>query len=139
MRTFNFYEFASVLVPGVIVLVAIGVLWPQAPLLEHLLPTAFGASLVHLVGAFGIGNMVQGAGKLFERAYWRPWGHIAEGERRFSLPLKPIASNSLVLLPLYRTYMSGGKSIGEPEADPSRRAMEIVSRHSMHCTECIGL
>lgn len=72
MRKFEFYEFAAILVPGMIVLVGIVLGWPEsgAPCVLDLSVGGFG---VGTILAFAAGHLVQAIGNLIEKAWWWTW------------------------------------------------------------------
>lgn len=62
------------LVPGTVLLAGAGALWPGTNLASLLIPSTTGAALIHLVGAYAVGHVLQAIGNLAERWYWKPWG-----------------------------------------------------------------
>lgn len=73
-KTFDFYEFVGLIVPGVLVLVGTGVLWPGSTVSGILLPTTTAAIVINLVSAYAVGHLVQAVANLLESLYWRSWG-----------------------------------------------------------------
>ena len=74
MRQFSFYEFAGIIVPGMILLVAAAVCSPST--CRTLLPERLtaGETGIALVVAYALGHLVQGIGNLLEKLWWWPWG-----------------------------------------------------------------
>ncbi len=73
MRTFDFYEFVGIIVPGTVILVSAGLLFDLGTFDDLLLPTAFGSLGIHLVLAYVSGHLVQAIGNGIEWLYWLPW------------------------------------------------------------------
>jgi hypothetical protein len=73
LKNFDFYEFAGLIVPGVLIMIGGGALWPDSSIAEVLLPTTTGAALINIVTAYGVGHMIQAIANLLESLYWRRW------------------------------------------------------------------
>lgn len=71
IRSFHFYEFVGILIPGFLLLVGLGLLFPNAPLVESFaLPDNLGGAAVQIILAYAVGHLVQAGGNLFEYVYW---------------------------------------------------------------------
>ena len=72
MKTFDFYEFAGILVPGSLMLVAIILVYPQVS-------TVFPSTLtvgdlgLFVVIAYATGHVIQAIGNLVEQVWWTAW------------------------------------------------------------------
>lgn len=73
VRSFDFYEFVGILVPGSVLLVAIGYLFDIGSLNFLLAPDSFGGLGVHVLIAYVIGHLLQAVGNVFEGIYWKAW------------------------------------------------------------------
>jgi len=73
LKSFNFYEFVGIFIPGVLFLFISGILWPSSSISNYLLPTSVGASLIFLVVAYASGHILQAFGNCFESLYWYFW------------------------------------------------------------------
>jgi len=73
MKTFDFYEFTGILVPGAITLVAVLLIYP------HVRTTLFSSDLtvgdlgLFVVLAYAIGHLTQAVGNGIELVWWRVW------------------------------------------------------------------
>jgi hypothetical protein len=74
MKSFDFYEFTGVLVPGAITLVAVLLIYP------HMRTTLFSSDLtvgdlgLFVVLAYAAGHLTQAVGNGVEWLWWRAWG-----------------------------------------------------------------
>lgn len=74
MKTFDFYEFVGILLPGTVAVVGILLLYPG---LQEYLPTrelSIGGFGLLVILAYVAGHLFQAAGNLLERVWWRLWG-----------------------------------------------------------------
>jgi hypothetical protein len=73
-RDFGFYEYAGIIIPGVVL--GAGTLWltpeGRALLTHEGLP--FGALGLFVILAYALGQLVQGVGNGIEWAWWKAWG-----------------------------------------------------------------
>jgi len=96
MKQFDFYEFTGVLVPGAVVLLGVGAVYPQ-------LRTAWPNLTVGDLGFFAIlayiaGHLTQAIGNELERGWWRLWGGMpSDWLRSRKRPL--LAPDQLEVLP----------------------------------------
>jgi hypothetical protein len=74
MRKFDFYEFAGVIVPGAVVLMAGLVAWPDQGRDVKLLELSAGALGLLLIAAYVVGQLLQAVGNLLETVWWKLWG-----------------------------------------------------------------
>lgn len=70
MRSFDFYEFTSYLLPGVILLVSLGQVPEVVERAPYLVPQAAGEFGLHLILAYIAGHFVQIIGQVFESSIW---------------------------------------------------------------------
>ena len=75
-KTFDFYEFAGLIVPGVLLQVGIGALWPKSAVSDILLPTSVAGALVNIVSAYAVGHLIQAVANIVESLYWSFWGGL---------------------------------------------------------------
>ena len=71
MRQLDFYEFAGIVAPGV-VLITTSLLAVMEP--PVLLEMNLGASAIFIIFAYVIGHILQGIGNWFELAWWKLFG-----------------------------------------------------------------
>jgi hypothetical protein len=74
MRNFDFYEFAGILVPGVIVLTGISLLVETVQRLFQPDTMSVGGLGLFLILAYAAGHLVQGAGNVIETGWWSLFG-----------------------------------------------------------------
>jgi hypothetical protein len=69
-RTFDFYEYAGVIVPGAVVILGLLWLFPQAQALLTKDGLTFGEFGVFVILAYAAGQLIQGIGNGIERIFW---------------------------------------------------------------------
>jgi hypothetical protein len=74
MKNFDFYEFAGILTPGVVVLFAVSLTYPQATPFLVSQQISVGSLGLFVVLAYVAGHLVQGIGNLLESSFWRLFG-----------------------------------------------------------------
>lgn len=74
MRQLDFYEFAGILLPGAIVMVALVLLFPGWGLPVLIKDISFGGLGIFIVLAYAAGHLVQAVGNLIEVVWWKCWG-----------------------------------------------------------------
>lgn len=74
MRRFDFYEFAGVIAPGVVILLAAGLIWPEYLGSIHKLDLTLGGFGLVLVLAYVTGHLLQAIGNLLESVWWKVQG-----------------------------------------------------------------
>lgn len=75
-RTFDFYEYAGVIVPGAIVTLGLLLFFPEGRALFNKEGVTFGELGLFIVIAYAAGQLVQGIGNCIEWLWWKPWGGI---------------------------------------------------------------
>lgn len=70
-RTFDFYEYAGIIVPGAILIVGLVWLFPQLHPFLSKDGLTFGEFGVFVIIAYATGQLVQGLGNLIEQVFWR--------------------------------------------------------------------
>ncbi len=74
MRQFDFYEFTGVITPGVVVLLAAGLIWPDYLGSVQKLDVTLGGFGLAMLLAYAAGHLLQGVGNIFERLWWKILG-----------------------------------------------------------------
>lgn len=74
MRKFDFYEFAGVIAPGVVVLLAAALIWPDYLGSIQKLDVTLGGFGLALLIAYVAGHLLQGVGNLLEEGWWKVMG-----------------------------------------------------------------
>lgn len=74
MRNFDFYEFAGVLTPGIILLVGLVHFFPSLINGRSIVEVSLGASGIVGVMGYAAGHLLQTIGNLVEWIYWATWG-----------------------------------------------------------------
>lgn len=72
--TFDFYEFAGIVVPGAVL--TLGLLWlfPEGRALFSKEGVTFGELGLFVITAYAAGQLVQGVGNWIELIWWKAWG-----------------------------------------------------------------
>lgn len=70
MRQFDFYEFAGVIAPGTVILLAAGLIWPDFLGGIQKLEVSLGGFGLVLLLAYVAGHLLQAVGNLLESAWW---------------------------------------------------------------------
>jgi len=70
MRAFDFYEFAGIIAPGV-VLITSSLLAVMEP--AEILDMNLGGSFIIIIIAYVLGHLLQGVGNGFEYVWWKAW------------------------------------------------------------------
>jgi len=71
MRQFDFYEFAGVIAPGTVILLAAGLIWPDYLGEVQKLNVSLGGFGLALLLAYVAGHLLQAVGNLLESAWWK--------------------------------------------------------------------
>ncbi len=71
MRQFDFYEFAGVIAPGTVVLLAAGLIWPDSLGGIQKLDVTLGGFGLALLLAYVAGHLLQAVGNALEAAWWK--------------------------------------------------------------------
>jgi len=73
-RTFDFYEYAGVIVPGAILLMGLIWFFPETRVLFSKEGVTFGELGIFIILAYAAGQLTQGIGNVLEWLFWRPFG-----------------------------------------------------------------
>ncbi len=74
MKTFDFYEFAGILVPGAVFLIGLALLYPDVRALIDLKGFDVGDLGLFVLLAYAAGILLQGVGDIVQWVWWRLWG-----------------------------------------------------------------
>jgi hypothetical protein len=75
-RSFDFYEFAGVIVPGAVLTLGLMLLFPESRVLFSKDGVTFGELGLFIVIAYAAGHLVQGIGNWIEWIWWKVWGGL---------------------------------------------------------------
>ena len=75
-RTFDFYEYAGIIVPGAILTLGLLYFFPEGRALFAKDGITFGELGLFVIVAYAAGHVVQGVGNWLEWAWWKLWGGI---------------------------------------------------------------
>jgi hypothetical protein len=78
-RTFDFYEYAGVVIPGAVLVVALVWLFPESRALFSKEGVTLGELGLFVIIAYAAGQLVQAIGNYLEWAWWKPWGGMPTG------------------------------------------------------------
>jgi hypothetical protein len=106
-RTFDFYEYAGVLVPGAVLLIGLLWLFPEGRALLAKDGVTLGELGLFVIIAYAAGQLVQAVGNYIEWAWWKLWGGIPTAQ-----------------------VLGGGKYITE---DQHRRIVDSVRVQGISC------
>lgn len=73
MRQFDFHEFMGYIAPGMLLLVGIRCVWPEAESVIPIKDISFGAFGVGIVLAYAVGQLLQSIGNIVEKCWWWFW------------------------------------------------------------------
>lgn len=73
-RSFDFYEYAGVIVPGAALTLGLLLFFPEGRALFTKDGVTFGELGLFVVVAYAAGQLVQGVGNYIEWLWWKPWG-----------------------------------------------------------------
>ncbi len=75
-RSFDFYEFAGVIVPGAVLTLGLMLLFPESRVFFSKDGVTFGELGLFIVIAYAAGHLVQGIGNWIEWIWWKVWGGL---------------------------------------------------------------
>jgi hypothetical protein len=78
-RTFDFYEYAGIVIPGAVLVVALVWLFPESRALFSKEGVTLGELGLFVIIAYAAGQLVQAIGNYLEWAWWKPWGGMPTG------------------------------------------------------------
>src|SRR6478609_1704513 len=73
-RTFDFYEYAGVIVPGAVLVLGMLWLFPEGRAHFSKEGVTFGELGLFVIIAYASGQLVQGVGNWMEWLWWKSWG-----------------------------------------------------------------
>jgi hypothetical protein len=79
-RTFDFYEYAGIIVPGAVLLMAIVLLFPESRGLFSKDGVTLGELGLFIIVAYAAGQLVQAVGNCIEWVWWKCWGGWPSGK-----------------------------------------------------------
>jgi hypothetical protein len=95
-RRFDFYEYAGFIIPGTVVLMAIGWLFPDSRNLFSKDGVTLGELGLFAIMAYAAGQLVQAIGNYLEWLWWKPWGGMPSGSILSGKHLTPEQHQRLV-------------------------------------------
>jgi len=79
-RTFDFYEYAGIIIPGAVLVMALVWLFPESRALFSKEGVTLGELGLFLIIAYAAGHLVQAVGNYLEWAWWKPRGGMPSGQ-----------------------------------------------------------
>jgi hypothetical protein len=79
-RTFDFYEYAGIIVPGAVLVMALVWLFPESRALFSKEGVTLGELGLFVIIAYAAGQLVQAIGNYLEWAWWKLWGGMPSGQ-----------------------------------------------------------
>jgi hypothetical protein len=73
-RTFDFYEYAGIIIPGAVVVMALVWVFPESRAFFSKEGVTFGEFGLFIVIAYAAGQLVQAVGNYLEWVWWKCWG-----------------------------------------------------------------
>jgi hypothetical protein len=109
-RSFDFYEYAGIVVPGTII--TLGLLWffPENRVLFSKEGVTFGELGLLVIIAYAAGQLIQGVGNWIELLWWKVWG---------GFPSKRVLAGHLVSAEQYRRLLVTLRKDGKVTSDLS--------------------
>jgi hypothetical protein len=95
-RTFDFYEYAGVIVPGAVLVMALVWLFPESRTLFTKEGVTLGELGLFVIIAYAAGQLVQAIGNGIECVWWKPWGGMPSGQALCGKDLSPDQHKRLV-------------------------------------------
>jgi hypothetical protein len=105
-RTFDFYEYAGIIIPGAVVVMALVWFFPESRALFSKEGVTFGEFGLFIVIAYAAGQLVQAVGNYLEWVWWKCWdgwpsGRVlcgkylsADQHRRLRDALRPVVGDA---------------------------------------------
>jgi hypothetical protein len=79
-RTFDFYEYAGIIIPGAVFVMALVWLFPESRALFSKEGVTLGELGLFVIIAYAAGQLVQAIGNYLEWIWWKPWGGMPSGQ-----------------------------------------------------------
>jgi hypothetical protein len=79
-RQFDFYEYAGIIIPGAVLVMALVWLFPESRALFSKEGVTLGELGLFVIIAYAAGQLVQAVGNYLEWAWWKPWGGMPSGQ-----------------------------------------------------------
>ena len=120
-RTFDFYEYAGIIVPGAILTLGLLYFFPEGRALFAKDGITFGELGLFVIVAYAAGHVVQGVGNWLEWAWWKLWGGI---------PSRRVLAGKLLSAEQHRRLVKAlqadGKIVGDIKKSSSSECLAIV-------------
>jgi hypothetical protein len=109
-RTFDFYEYAGIIVPGAIL--TLGLLWlfPESRALFSKEGVTFGELGLFVIVAYAAGQLIQGVGNWIEWVWWKTWGDF---------PSRRVLSGHLISADQHKRVVEALRKDGKVTTDVS--------------------
>lgn len=109
-RTFDFYEYAGIIIPGAVLVMAVIWLFPDSHALFSKDGITLGELGLFVIIAYAAGQLVQAIGNYLEWAWWKAWGGMPTGR---------VLSGKLLTAEQHRRLL-GALRPALGDADPSK-------------------
>jgi hypothetical protein len=129
-RTFDFYEYAGIIVPGAVFMMAVVWLFPESRALFSKEGVTLGELGLFVIIAYAAGQLVQAIGNYLELIWWKPWGGMPSG--RVLCGKYVTADQYKRLVDALRPKLGEADPCKLPQSEKLALVREVYAVHRMH-------